>query len=46
MWSQSQDMHYQDYKTIDPNKRGKKPSVRGLRTTVYRVLAYLASDMT
>ena len=32
--------------TIDPNKRGGKPCVRGLRITVYEVLEYLASDMT
>ena len=39
-------MNYQDYITIDPNKRGGKPCVRGLRITVYEVLDYLASDMT
>jgi len=39
-------MHYQDYLTIDPNKRGGKPCVRGLRITVYEVLEYLASGMT
>lgn len=39
-------MKYQDYITIDPNKRGGKPCVRGLRITVYEVLEYLASDMT
>lgn len=39
-------MRYQDYITIDPNKRGGKPCVRGLRITVYEVLEYLASDMT
>ena len=39
-------MKYQDYITIDPNKRGRKPCVRGLRITVYEVLEYLASDMT
>ena len=39
-------MNYQDYVTIDPNKRGGKPCVRGLRITVYEVLEYLASDMT
>ncbi|HEU0251595.1 MAG TPA: DUF433 domain-containing protein, partial [Pyrinomonadaceae bacterium] len=35
-----------DYITIDPNKRGGKPCVRGLRITVYEVLEYLASDMS
>ena len=39
-------MDYQNYITIDPNKRGGKPCVRGLRITVYEVLEYLASDMT
>jgi uncharacterized protein (DUF433 family) len=41
-----QGMDYRDYITIDPNKRGGKPCVRGLRITVYEVLEYLASDMT
>jgi uncharacterized protein (DUF433 family) len=35
-----------DYTTIEPNKRGGKPCVRGLRITVYEVLEYLVSDMT
>jgi uncharacterized protein (DUF433 family) len=39
-------MNYQDYITIDPNKRGGKPCVRGLRITVYEVLEYLASETT
>ena len=39
-------MKYEEYITIDPNKRGGKPCVRGLRITVYEVLEYLASDMT
>ena len=39
-------MNYQDYITIDSDKRGGKPCVRGLRITVYEVLEYLASDMT
>jgi uncharacterized protein (DUF433 family) len=39
-------MDYRDYITMDPNKRGGKPCVRGLRITVYEVLDYLASDMT
>lgn len=39
-------MDYRNYITIDPNKRGGKPCVRGLRITVYEVLEYLASDMT
>jgi uncharacterized protein (DUF433 family) len=39
-------MNYQDCITIDPNKRGGKPCVRGLRITVYEVLEYLASEMS
>ncbi len=38
-----------DYKniiTIDPNKRGGKPCIRGLRITVYDVFDWLASGMT
>lgn len=39
-------MNYRDYITIEQNKRGGKPCVRGLRITVYEVLEYLASEMT
>ncbi len=39
-------MNYRDYITIEPDKRGGKPCVRGLRITVYQVLEYLASEMT
>jgi uncharacterized protein (DUF433 family) len=39
-------MNYRDFITIEPNKRGGKPCVRGLRITVYEVLEYLASEMT
>ncbi len=39
-------MNYRDYITIDPNKRGGKPCVRGLRITAYEVLEYLASGLT
>jgi len=39
-------MNYKDYITIEPDKRGGKPCVRGLRITVYEVLEYLASDMS
>jgi uncharacterized protein (DUF433 family) len=38
-------MNYQDFITIEPDKRGGKPCIRGLRITVYDVLDYLASDM-
>ncbi|MDJ0579500.1 DUF433 domain-containing protein [Crocosphaera sp.] len=39
-------MNYRNYITVEANKRGGKPCVRGLRITVYEVLEYLASDMT
>ena len=39
-------MNYRDIITIEPQKRGGKPCVRGLRITVYEVLEYLASEMT
>lgn len=32
--------------TLDPDKRGGKPCIRGLRITVYEVLEYLAAGMT
>ena len=32
--------------TIEPDKRGGKPCIRGLRITVYDVLDYLASGMS
>jgi uncharacterized protein (DUF433 family) len=38
-------MNYRDIITVDADKRGGKPCVRGLRT-VYEVLEYLASEMT
>jgi uncharacterized protein (DUF433 family) len=37
---------YRDIITIEPDKRGGKPCIRGLRITVYDVLEYLASGMT
>ena len=39
-------MKYREFITIEPNKRGGKPCIRGLRITVYEVLEYLASEMT
>ncbi len=39
-------MNYRNHITIEHNKRGGKPCVRGLRITVYEVLEYLASEMT
>lgn len=39
-------MSYEERITIEPDKRGGKPCIRGLRITVYDVLDYLASEMT
>ena len=39
-------MDYLSRITVDPEKRGGKPCIRGLRITVYDVLDYLASGMT
>lgn len=32
--------------TLEPDKRGGKPCIRGLRITVYDILEYLAAGMT
>lgn len=39
-------MDYSHIITMEPDKRGGKPCIRGLRITVYDVLDYLASGMT
>ena len=39
-------VNYQNIITIEPNKRGGKPCIRGMRITVYDVLSYLAAGMT
>ncbi|MGH9694934.1 MAG: DUF433 domain-containing protein [Bryobacteraceae bacterium] len=39
-------MDYRDIITIEPDKMGGKPCIRGLRITVYDVLDYMASGMT
>ncbi|HZG42157.1 MAG TPA: DUF433 domain-containing protein [Longimicrobium sp.] len=39
-------MDYRDRITFEPDKRGGKPCIRGLRITVYDILEYLASGMT
>ena len=39
-------MDYRQRITIEPGKRGGKPCIRGMRITVYEVLAWLASGMT
>jgi uncharacterized protein (DUF433 family) len=37
---------FQDIITIEPGKRGGRPTIRGMRITVYDVLSYLAAGMT
>ena len=39
-------MSYRNRITIEPEKRGGKPCIRGLRITVYDILEYLAGGMT
>ncbi len=39
-------MDYRNHITLEPGKRGGKPSVRGMRITVYDVLGWLASGMS
>ena len=39
-------MNFRDIITIDAGKRGGKPTIRGMRITVYDILEYLASGMT
>ena len=39
-------MTYKNIITIDPNQRGGKPCIRGMRITVYDILDYLASGMS
>ena len=36
---------YQEIITIDPGKRSGKPTIRGMRITVYDVLSCLAAGM-
>ncbi len=39
-------MDYRERITINPDMRGGKPCIRGMRITVYDVLSYLASGMS
>ena len=39
-------MNQLDRITLEPEKGGGKPCIRGLRITVYDILEYLASGMT
>jgi uncharacterized protein (DUF433 family) len=38
--------NYREIITIEPGKRSGKPTIRGMRITVYDVLSYLATGMT
>jgi uncharacterized protein (DUF433 family) len=42
----SPQVDYRTIITVDPAKRGGKPTIRGTRITVYDVLSYLAAGMT
>jgi uncharacterized protein (DUF433 family) len=37
---------YQSIITLEPGKRSGKPTIRGMRITVYDVLSYLAAGMS
>ena len=39
-------MKYRELITIEPDKRGGKPCIRGMRITVYDILEYLSSGMS
>jgi uncharacterized protein (DUF433 family) len=39
-------INYRNIITLEPGKRGGKPCIRGLRITVYDVLAWLADGMS
>ncbi len=39
-------MNYQDIITIEPGKRGGRPTIRGMRIAVTDVLGWLAAGMT
>jgi len=39
-------INYRDFITLEPGKRGGKPCIRGLRITVYDVLAWMADGMS
>jgi len=40
------DIPYQPILTLEEGKRSGKPTIRGMRITVYDVLSYLAAGMT
>ncbi|TVQ04802.1 MAG: DUF433 domain-containing protein [Balneolaceae bacterium] len=39
-------MDYKKHITIEADKRGGKPCIRGMRITVYDILEYLAAGMS
>ena len=39
-------MDYRNIITIEPDKRGGRPCIRGMRITVYDVLGWLAAGMS
>lgn len=39
-------MNYQELITIEPGKRGGRPTIRGMRIAVADVLGWLAAGMT
>lgn len=39
-------MNYRDIITVDPEMRGGKPCIRGMRITVHDILEYLAGGTT
>ena len=39
-------MNYQDIITIEPGKRGGRPTIRGMRIAVADVLGWLAAGLT
>ena len=38
--------HYRDIVTVEPGKRGGRPSIRGMRITVADILGWLAAGMS
>ena len=39
-------MDYRNIITIEPDKRGGRPCIRGMRITVYDILGWLAAGMS
>jgi uncharacterized protein (DUF433 family) len=39
-------MNYEEIITLEPGKRGGKPTIRGMRITVYDVLEHLGAGMS